>query len=137
MALNSLKKFKNLFGGLDFNSIKTGLNYGRKFINIAKDINELGQKHNIDAVNKITDRLINNKNFKQFEKAVGVSEGIIGAIETNKKSGLFNKNPSDINKIGENHAFKRHNENKFKRKNTIATPLDENLEAERIVNNIK
>src|SRR5690348_15248043 len=67
MALNYLKKFKNLFGGLDINSIKSGLNYGRKFINIAKGINELGQKHNIDAVNKITDRLINNKNFKQFE----------------------------------------------------------------------
>ena len=90
MALNYFKKFKNLFGGLDINSIKSGLNYGRKFINIAKDIDKLGQTHNIDVVNKITDRLINNKKFKQFEKVIGVSEGIIETIETQKKSGLFN-----------------------------------------------
>ena len=137
---------KTFSGNLDLNTLRNGLGYSKKFLNIIHDIDKLGKTHNIDVINKITDRLMNNKKFKQFEKVIGVGEGIIGAIETQKKSGLFNKNPEGINKVGEDYANERHKsisknpfdeiENKFRRKKS-GLNQSENDMARSIVNNIK
>ena len=76
MSLSSGNKLKNFFGGLDLNTIRKGFEYSKKFLGIINDVDKLGKTHNIDVINKITDRLKNNKNFKQFEKVIGIGDSI-------------------------------------------------------------
>ena len=122
-------KLKNFLGGLDLNTIKSGLNHSKRFLNIIKDSDELAKKHDIDVVKKITDRIVNNKNFKKVEKVVDGADKVVGVIENNKGRNLFNRVDPNINKVGEKFARDR-------RQSVLDRSNEENM-ARSIVNNIK
>lgn len=103
----SLQKIKRMFGALDLNTIKSFVKNTKRGIDILKRVDKIADDHDIQFVKRITDRVLENKNFKRLETGLEVGNRLIGAVEQSKKSGFFNKNKSDINEEGKRVALER------------------------------
>ena len=55
----------------------------------------------------MTDKLLENKNLKTFEKGVNIGNRVVDAVKQSKESGLFNKVPHSINEVGINNALQK------------------------------
>ena len=75
---------------MNLQSIKRGLNYGKKGLNLINYIGELGNKHDVELIKNITDKLKGNKIYKNVEKGINIGDTVINGLETSKNSGLFN-----------------------------------------------
>ena len=127
----SLSKIKRFIGALDLNTFKNLLREGKKGFDLLHNIDRYAGDHDIQFVKKITDKLLENKNFKRFEKGVNIGNNVIDAVNKSKESGLLNKIPRDINQVGVDNALQKRN-NLVNRK-----PLNENKEALNIVNRMR
>ena len=124
----SLRKIKDFVGSLNLKSIKRGFDYAKKGLNLINDIENLGNKHDVELIKNITGKLKGNKVFQNVEKGINIGNTLINGYETSKNSGLFNKVDNNINKIGIDHSLNRYNENNM---------LDETNIADRIVSGMR
>lgn len=127
---------KRIYGALNLPNLQKGLDYTGKILKLTKDINTIAGNSGLGGVKRLTDNLINNKAFEKLEKGVKIGNTITEGLKQNKSSGLFNKNDPNINDEGIRHAYKRHQEqNKYKR--VSISPIDEENEANKIINNMR
>ena len=81
---------KRLYGSLNINNIKRGLDYGGKILKLTREIGEVGSRSDIEGVKRLSDRIINNPTFKHLENGVQVSKNLISGYEQNRQGGLLN-----------------------------------------------
>ena len=115
-------QLKRLYGRLSIDNIERGIRSTKKILGFAKDIDRIAGEHQIDRIKNLTGKLVNNQAFNKLEKGVNAADNLVSAYNQSKTNGLFNKNHPNINKIGEQHAMRRFNENE---------------EARRIVENVR
>ena len=126
---------------LNYNNFKRGLNGVNSIVKIAHDINNLSRKHHIKPIENLTNKILDNNNFKTFEKGlkfINEADNVYTRGKDLKARNIFphSKEKYDLDhQHGVNNA-KKPFENLNKRRLSIS-PIDENAEAMRIVNQIK
>ena len=86
-----MDKVRKIIGVLNIKNLKSALNFGKKAFNVIRDVDALADKHHLDFVSKITDRILENKYAKNIEKGIDISNRAINTLEQSRSTGLFNR----------------------------------------------
>ena len=97
---------RRLYGHLNYDNFKRSLQYGDKILNLTRRIAEVGKESKSKSVEDLSNKILNNRTFSDLEKVSKLGNGVVGAIDIHKSSGLFNKTSPSLNQRGMNFARK-------------------------------